>query len=761
MPVRIDADPGSAPLFRPAALATPQEFARAWRLPPEEATRYMAARDRVRVSYDWRELWHDEHARAFTVSRLARADLLQGLRDGLQASVAGDLSRRDWTRSARELLSQAGWWGERQVRTPDGRIVTTTFDSARLRLIYDVNTRMAYAAGRWERIQAAKATHPYLRYVTRADERVRASHRPWHGVTLPVDDPWWRTHYPPNGWRCFPGDTPVRASARLGQRLRYAGQMVELHTALGHRLTLTINHPVLTGRGWVAAGKVQAGDQVLAAAGDVDAALSGVVDDPQPPVRADDLFETLAAQGLSVVPVAPDDFDGDARCGESEVHIAGADSVLMDEWQAALDEGRGHGRLDTALHRAVEAAGVAGSPALAGAVMREAVLAQDAADLRLAQAHALGDAGLAGQARAVERDDAALGLVVAGIGRGPGAGEQAGGLAALLDADPAAAHGGATAAQLDTAAQQQPAQGVSAHAGLLRELLERNPGQVALDEVVSVREFEWSGHVYDFTTTTGLMVAGGLVVSNCRCRAVPMRRSEYERRDDLVKRAPADELVDWVDTRSGIVHQVPSAVDPGFGYNVGEAHARWQGLIDAGRQKVAGYAADIGAGSADALNGLAARDWAQWLPAAQAGRAGRRLGWLGVVADSDLAHLHAAGIKPLTAEVMVRPGLVAGPKARRHEAARDALSDTDWQQLPQAWARGAQALLLDVRTGKLLWLLRGQAGRPAQLAMEVDFVQQRPKRTTNAVRSAYRVDSADLRGRIAGGQMRLLWGSVE
>ncbi len=68
---------------------------------------------------------------------------------------------------------------------------------------------------------------------------------------------------------------------------------------------------------------------------------------------------------------------------------------------------------------------------------------------------------------------------------------------------------------------------------------------------------------------------------------------------------------------------------------------------------------------------------------------------------------------------------------------------------------------MDVRTGKLLWLLRGQAGRPAQLAMEIDFVVRSPKRTTNAVKSAYRVDSADLRGRIAGGQVRLLWGSVE
>lgn len=207
MPVRIAADPGEAPIVAPAS---PGEFARAFRLAPAEAVRYMQGRDAVRVSYDWQELWEDEHARAFTVSRLTRADLLQALRDGIEKGVAGDLSRRDWMRDAKRLLAEAGWWGEKEVIGPDGAARTTRFDPARLKLIFDVNTRMAYSAGRWERIQAAKESHPYLRYVTRMDERVRESHRPWHNVTLPVDDAWWRTHYPPCGWRCRCRAVPMR-----------------------------------------------------------------------------------------------------------------------------------------------------------------------------------------------------------------------------------------------------------------------------------------------------------------------------------------------------------------------------------------------------------------------------------------------------------------------------------------------------------------------------------------------------------------------
>lgn len=34
------------------------------------------------------------------------------------------------------------------------------------------------------------------------DERTRDSHRALNGIVRPVDDAFWKTYFPPNGWNC-------------------------------------------------------------------------------------------------------------------------------------------------------------------------------------------------------------------------------------------------------------------------------------------------------------------------------------------------------------------------------------------------------------------------------------------------------------------------------------------------------------------------------------------------------------------------------
>lgn len=184
-------------------MSAASDFAHLRRVPPQEAIAYMAGRELAGETFSAYDLWQDQHGRAFTISRLARADLLEALQQSLAKSVAGDLSRKDWIDSAEKLLKNAGWWGTKEVTDPrSGEVLKTRFNHARLQLIFDTNVRQAQAAGQWQRLLRARRIHPYARYVSMDDARVRPLHRAWHGVTLPLDDPWWATHRPPNGYRC-------------------------------------------------------------------------------------------------------------------------------------------------------------------------------------------------------------------------------------------------------------------------------------------------------------------------------------------------------------------------------------------------------------------------------------------------------------------------------------------------------------------------------------------------------------------------------
>ncbi|EAQ2086818.1 phage head morphogenesis protein, partial [Salmonella enterica] len=72
----------------------------------------------------------------------------------------------------------------------------------RLALIYNVNTRVAYNVGRYAHLMNSTDTHPFWQYVAVMDSRTRPSHAALNGLVFRYDDPFWKTHYPPNGWNC-------------------------------------------------------------------------------------------------------------------------------------------------------------------------------------------------------------------------------------------------------------------------------------------------------------------------------------------------------------------------------------------------------------------------------------------------------------------------------------------------------------------------------------------------------------------------------
>lgn len=112
-------------------------------------------------------------------------DLLEAVADALDNGATAQMFRKDYD----AIVKKHGWsyHGDKGWHSD---------------LIFRVQTSIATAAGRWEQIQRVKETRRWLRYVTVHDNRVRLTHREWHNVVLPVDHPFWKTHFPPNGFQC-------------------------------------------------------------------------------------------------------------------------------------------------------------------------------------------------------------------------------------------------------------------------------------------------------------------------------------------------------------------------------------------------------------------------------------------------------------------------------------------------------------------------------------------------------------------------------
>ncbi|WP_303236897.1 phage minor head protein [uncultured Bilophila sp.] len=180
----------------------PVSLQEAFRLPPEEAVAYFESKG-YKISFDWRQVWQEEHDKVFTVAGVARDDVLFDIRSHLSTALKEGWSQKRFMDTLTPRLKEKGWWGSEVIVDEDGTSrVYQKGSASRLDLIFRQNVQTAYAAGRWQRQQEAKKERPYLRYSAILDGRTRPAHRALDGKTFPVDDPFWRVFYPPNGFRC-------------------------------------------------------------------------------------------------------------------------------------------------------------------------------------------------------------------------------------------------------------------------------------------------------------------------------------------------------------------------------------------------------------------------------------------------------------------------------------------------------------------------------------------------------------------------------
>lgn len=148
----------------------------------------------------WDDIWQAAHDRAFVVAGAMKADLLDDLRKAVDKAISTGTTLETFRKDFTEIVGRRGWQGWTGEGSPEGF-------AWRTKVIYETNLRTSYAAGRYAQLNdpGLKTLLPFWRYVHNDSvANPRPQHKRWGDMklTLPSDHPFWRTHYPPNGWGC-------------------------------------------------------------------------------------------------------------------------------------------------------------------------------------------------------------------------------------------------------------------------------------------------------------------------------------------------------------------------------------------------------------------------------------------------------------------------------------------------------------------------------------------------------------------------------
>ena len=176
-------------------------------LPFDEAIAWLRGKSNA-TSRDWTTVWQRANARAFTVAGAATEALVADFRQSVASALENGTTLATFRDEFDSIAARHGW-------------VHSGSPAFRAQMIFETNLSMAYSAGRYAQQVEPEVLEafPYWQYVHSGSLNPRHEHLGWDGLVLRADDPWWRSHYPPNGWRCGCWVRPVSARdlGRMGK----------------------------------------------------------------------------------------------------------------------------------------------------------------------------------------------------------------------------------------------------------------------------------------------------------------------------------------------------------------------------------------------------------------------------------------------------------------------------------------------------------------------------------------------------------------
>lgn len=356
-------------------------------------------------------------------------------------------------------------------------------------------------------------------------------------LTAPFD-----TH--PN---CIPAGAIVTAPPVEGSSARwFEGEVIDIETVNGYHLTVTPNHPILTSQGWVAAGLLDVGGDVLSCAQAERVAAIVNPDNYQVPSLIEHIAESVGRASCGTtyrVPTTAEDFHGDGT--GSQISVIRANGFLRDRVNAQFSKPQSQQRFGgrTALMQGLDCTSPLGS--VLNGLLSPAHSVLSGADVRCARCGG----------PLLHREPVRVGI---GSQHNPSANQpevynissdtqpmsdDVGGFAALIPrhnvfighaqfasledwGDFSASDGiGFSARSQQPAIDQSLLQSLFAGVEPCDDNFQAFASEIAIDRILDIRIRRFSGHVYNLQTIRGWYIANNIITHNCRCVPIPVTKS--------------------------------------------------------------------------------------------------------------------------------------------------------------------------------------------------------------------------------------------
>lgn len=365
-------------------------------------------------------------------------------------------------------------------------------------------------------------------HISALSPTTRLSHAQRHGKTYTIDEQreWWSRS--PNSINCYLPGTVVHGRFLAGSKAHYSGKVIKIVTRGGRNLTVTPNHPVMTNRGLIPAAEINKGDYAVAYGGKVKNTmwvtnLDRQLIDP----AIEDVLSSLSDVGKSIsARVSAVDFHGDGRGMNEYIDIVTANGELVftpdslcnealdnlalkhaDPVKASMFCSSGYNSGAITTSPSCGEGGFSDGPSfvrreifvpfkrsfLSSSVV-EAVLIKQAANGNPTKADAFtyGLDAFPGDVSGIEFVSGKIffnSFICVRDGLESGAFHRS----------------------------DNVYRGCVKHQG---DIIDTRAGQVFFDEVIDIVVSYYSGHVYDLQELSGLMIANGLIASNCKCSTI-------------------------------------------------------------------------------------------------------------------------------------------------------------------------------------------------------------------------------------------------